>query len=268
MPMRTRSRVRKPTRRRAISRKKVRLNSKAYKRKTFKSHALSDLKTKPKNTVYYETALTGGPTLYTSPSLNAGRCISISNNASAYDTRAGKSIFLKGIRMRMFFQNRQLRPVVCHCALIRPKADQFIENPDIFKALFFKRMGTGGSGPGLTGINFDDLTNGMEYASFPINTEQFHVMWHLRFKLGVISTTGGYSSGELKNYRTVMRYVKVNKVINFPDTTSPYPDNNEQMYLAIWSCPMDFNRAAEAPNPESLQVSTNVVAVFTRSNGT
>lgn len=266
MPMRTRSRVRKPTRRRAVMRKKTRLNSKVKKRLTFKSKALSDLDRVPRTQTYYETTIGGLPLEIAAPSLSVGRCISLVNNSNAYDGRSGANIFLKGLRLRCFFQNKQLRPVVCHMALVRNRHGV---NPDFdpveFRANFFKRMGQGSLGPSSIAHDFNDLPNGIMYATQPINTTEFSVIMHTRFKLGVISTTGGYSSGELKNYRTLSRYVKINRWIKFPADASFYPDAHDEIHLCVWSCPLDYNRATEPdPNPASLTVSTNVVMVYQR----
>lgn len=268
MPMRTRSRMRMPTRRRAISRKRTRMSSKSKRRVTFKSKALMDLNKRPRERVFYETSLNGTPALYSAPDLSAGTCIQLNPNANQYDSRLASSIFLKGLRIRCFFQNRQLRPVVCHIALIRPKNGQSTADTNLFRANFFKRMGQGSTGPTQLGMGFNDVPNGMMYATQPINSLEWNVIWHTRFKLGVTSTTGGYSSGELKNYRTVARYIKINRVINFPDQTSFFPDTNEQIYLVVWSCPLDYDRIAEPePNPNSLQSSQHVVMVYKRGNG-
>lgn len=265
MAMRTRSRVRKPTRRRAMSRKKIRLNSKVGRRLTFKSKALADLKSRPVDQTYYETTIGGLPLEIAAPSLSVGRCISLNNNSNAYDGRSGPYIYLKGLRLRCFFQNKQLRPVVCHVALVRGKNGQ---NPDTepadFRAQFFKRLGQGSTGPTSDSIDFGALPNGIMYATQPINTNDFHVIMHTRFKLGVTSTTGGYSSGELKNYRTLQRYVKINRWINFPENDSFYPDLSDEIHLCIWSCPLDYDAGTENPNPSSLKVSTNVVMVYKR----
>lgn len=266
MPMKTRSRVRKPTRRRAIMRKKTRLNSKVKNRLTFKSKALADLDRVPRSQTYYETVIGGLPLSISAPTLSVGRCIALVNNSNAYDGRSGRMIYLKGLRLRCFFQNQQLRPTVCHVALLRSRHGL---NPDTepveFRAGFFKRMGQGTQGPSSEAMGFDTLPNGIMYATQPINTNEFSVIMHTRFKLGVISTTGGYSSGELKNYRTLSRYVKINRWIKFPEDASFYPDLHDEIHLCIWSCPLDYDRSTEPdPNPSSLKVSTNVVMVFKR----
>ncbi len=93
MPMRTRSRVRRPTRRRAMSRKKIRLNSKVGRRLTFKSKALADLNKRPVAQTYYETTIGGLPLELAAPSLSVGRCISMNNNSNAYDARSGRTIY-------------------------------------------------------------------------------------------------------------------------------------------------------------------------------
>lgn len=269
MPMRTRSRVRRSTRRRAVGRKRTMMSRKTRSRKSFKSKGLVGLDRKLPNHTFYETSIVGVPTETATPTLNVGRCISIAAGSAAfYDNRIGPSILLKGLRVRCFFQNRQLRPQVCHVAIIRPKEGQSPINQIDFETAFFKRMGLGSGGQTLTGIDFTELATGIEYATMPINTQRWNIVWHTRFKLGVTSTTGGYSSGELKNYRTLYRYININRMINFPDANNNYPANDEQMYLAIWACPLDYNAASEpVPTEDALKISTNVVCVFKRTVG-
>lgn len=268
MAMRTRSRVRKPTRRRAMSRKRPMMSRKARSRKTFKSKALVGMDRSKPNTTFYETSIVGVPINTDQPSLSVGRCISIQNAGTSYDARVGNEIYLCGLRIRCFFQNRQLRPQTVHVAMVRPKQGQAQQNQEDFEQAFFKRMGVGSGGPGLTGIDFQEPTTGIEYATLPLNTERWHVIWHSRFKLGVTSTTGGYSSGELKNYRTLYRYIKINRHVHFPDAQNNFPSNDQQIYLVVWGCPLDFDRSLE-PNPvdDALKISTNCVMVFRRGSG-
>lgn len=266
--MRTRSRVRRPTRRRAMSRKRSTMTRKVRSRKSFKSKGLTGLVLKKPNNTFYETSIVGVPINTAQPSLAVGRCISISNNGTFYDTRLGPDIFLSGLRIRCFFQNKQLRPQTVHVAMIRPKEGQTPPNQEDFERAFFKRMGVGSGGPSLTGMDFDEPTTGIEYATLPLNTARWNVVWHTRFKLGVTSTTGGYSSGELKNYRTLYRYIKINRHIHFPDKDNNYPSNDQEIYLCVWGCPLDYDKSLE-PNPveDALKISTNCVMVYRRTNG-
>lgn len=266
--MRTRSRVRKPTRRRTMSRKRPMMSRKARSRKTFKQIGLTGMDKKKPNATYYETSIVGVPFNAAQPSLAVGRCISIGNIGTDYDTRTGNSIYLCGLRIRCFFQNRQLRPQTVHVAMIRPKEGQSPTDQDNFERAFFKRMGVGSQGANLTGLDFDEATTGIEYATLPINSERWNIVWHTRFKLGVTSTTGGYSSGELKNYRTLYRYIKINRHVHFPDKNNNYPSNDQEIFLAIWACPLDYDRSQE-PNPveDALKLSTNCVMVYRRTVG-
>lgn len=265
--MRTRSRVRKPTRRRAMSRKRT-MPRKARSRKTFKSKALAGMARKKPNTTFYETSIVGVPINTAQPGLSVGRCISIQNTGAGYDTRSSNEIYLCGLRIRCFFQNRQLRPQTVHVAMVRPKQGQSGSIQAEFENAFFKRMGVGSAGQNLTGMDFQEPTTGVEYATLPLNTERFNVIWHTRFKLGVTSTTGGYSSGELKNYRTLYRYIKINRHIHFPDSTNNFPSNDQQIYLVIWGCPLDYDRSLEPTAVEdALKISSNCVMVFRRNSG-
>lgn len=269
MPMRTRSRMRRTARRRPMSRSnKKRSYSKTKRRVSFKTKALAGLNSKPLNNVFYETTIAGGPVEIAAPELNVGRCISILNSGANYDGRFSSTIHLSGIRFRGFFQNRQLRPTTVHVAFVRPKQGQTVTAPVTFQERFFQRMGEGSAGSALQGLGFNEVPNGIQYATLPINTDEYHVLWHTRFKLGVTSTTGGYSSGELKNYRTLYRYIKIGRTITFPDRDSAFPDVDSQIYVCVWSCPLDYDRVAETePNPNSLKLSTHIVCVFRRQSG-
>jgi len=219
---------------------------------------------RPINTLY-ETTINGTTTLATCPALGIARLIACSNTATQQDTRAGQRIHLKGFRFRSHFENRLLRPQVVHIAFVTPKDGRLPGGDVPFGQSFFKRLGLGATGNDRTDVDFGDVAlNGIHYATLPINTDEYTVIWHMRFKLGVTSTTGGYSSGELKNYRSVYRYVKINKTIEFPESTSSLPDKNQQIYMVKWACPWDYDPVTQEPVDEGLQYQTHVAMVFSR----
>jgi len=250
---------------RAPSRKR-KTRTAASKRKSFKKLGLKNFPKTQKQLTYYETTLNGSPSVFAMPALIKANCISITNAGTNYDARQSKGIFLKGLRIRMHYANKLFRPMVVHMALVVPK---FGINgiTDTFQTEFFNGLGVGSSGASKEGIQFDDASqNGLLLATLPINTERWAIIRHTRFKLGVISTTGGYSSGELKNYRSLYRYVSINKQVDFPDSTSNLPRPDQQIYLLTWAAPMDWE-VSQGLIDDALLIMQNVVCVFTRGNG-
>jgi len=255
MPVRKRSR--KP--RAGRSRKRpMRTKKMSFKQKALRAFPSSVNTTKQ---VFYETTTSGQPQTTASPNIIKTACINLNRDASNYDTRANSKIFLKGFRIRVHFKNNLLRPQVVHWAMVRPRYG-ITSATDTFLVDWYKNLGLGASSPVRLGVDFNDAQlNGVLHATLPINTERWDVLNHLRFKLGTISTTGGYSSGELKNYRSLYRYVKINKVIDFPDGTSQFPSIDQQIYMVMWAAPWDYT-AAEGDIEGAITYLANVVSVF------
>jgi len=237
------------------------------KRKSFKKKALSHFPITKKELTFYETTLTGSPLVFAMPALIKSNCISITNGGTNYDSRLSKGVYLKGLRIRMHYANKLFRPMVVHMALVVPKYG-INGISDTFQTEFFNGLGVGSTGNTKEGIAFDDtVQNGLLLATLPINTERWDVIQHTRFKLGVISTTGGYSSGELKNYRSLYRYVKINKQIDFPDATSNLPRPDQQIYMLTWAAPLDWE-VSQGLIEDALLIMQNVCCVFGRAGGT
>jgi len=201
-----------------------------------------------------------------SATLLKGQIINIGNGATQLDTRVGKSIYLKGFRLRLHYANKLFRPMVVHMALVTPKYG-INDIADTFQPGFFNGLGLGVNSQAKEGLDFNaSEQNGVTLATLPINSERWNILQHSRFKLGVISTTGGYSSGELKNYRSMYRYVKINRQIDFDDATSNFPRPDQRVYMLTWAAPMDWE-VSQGIIDEALLVMLNVTCVFRRANG-
>jgi len=260
MPVRKRSRKRPAGRSRKRSMRTRRSKKMSFKQKALRAFPVA----KTNNQVFYETTISGQAQTIGAPNLLKGYMINVTRGATMYDGRVANRIFLKGFRIRCHFQNRLLRPAVVHYAIVRPK-HSIASQSDSFTTQWFRNLGLGTTSTTQMGTDFlDTQLNGVLYATLPINTDRWDVIQHTRFKLGCISTTGGYSSGELKNYRSLYRYVKINKIIEFPDGNTNFPSIDQQFYQVIWACPFDYSGTTETEIPDALTVLTNVVSVFTR----
>lgn len=147
------------------------------------------------------------------------------------DERERLTINLRGFRLRAIFYNRILQPIMVNVAIISPlnaNAPTLGGGGDFFTP----------PGEGIRGIPANNSLSGLNWMYNPINTDQYSVIWHTRFKLGVIATNGtpGFSSGELKNYRSLCRYIKCPKKINFQ--SSAITDATKPIFLVHWANPI------------------------------
>jgi len=249
---RTRSRKRTPMRRKRVRSRRP---------KSFKQKALDLIPSEAKTVdVFYETTNQALGVVVSEPTLNINRINALGIGGTSLDARTTSRVLIKGFRIRATYVNNLLRPMHVNVAIVTPKDGQ-IAAVD-FNAGFFKRLGIGTLGNTDVGMNFDspDLSD-MTMATLPLNTDRMNVIWRTRFKLGVISTTGGFSSGELKNYRTLYRYIKINKVISYPSQVSNIPDPAENFYLIMWGTPMTWIQT-EGPILGAMDINQHVVMVF------
>jgi len=243
----------------------MRKRKRSKKRVTFKTKALRQLPITPKGPkTFYETQINGNETTTPCPGLNIFHLTVLNVASGNMDTRSNSKVLVKGFRFRMHFKNALFRPQVVNVALVNPRNRQNVAGD--FSLAMFKRMGLGTSGSTSEEMDFGSPDmQGIHYATAPINTNAYNVVWHSRFKLGVISTTGGYSSGELKNFRSMYRYIKINKLINFPDSTSNLPETSQRFYLLIWAAPMDYQASGGAV-ADGLSYQAWVQCVFDRQD--
>lgn len=169
-------------------------------------------------------------------------------------------VHVSGVRVRMSFRNSLLTPMVVNVALVIPQRMNVVSTAALMYE-FFRSTGVSDSSLVVDrNLNFDDYTamSGIQYNTCPINTDRMSVIWHTRFKLGVIATNGGFSSGELKNYRTLARYVRVNKNITFGDNTGD--SAQQRIILLVWTSGL-FETNGN-PVADAIEFQTNNSIVF------
>jgi len=248
---------RKSANTRTTGRKKRSTKKKSWK-KSFKAKALSKFPKTESKTTSYESTLSGSNIVQATPVLT----IQFLNNLGlglGVDQRIGSKIFLKGFRYRAHYQNRLFRPVVVNVAIVLPLQGQ---DTGAYGTGMLKRFGLFSEGASNTDMDFGGTgMNGIHYATLPINTEKYNVIWHTRFKLGVTSTSAGYSSGELKNYRSLYRYFRINKTIEYPDNSSTIPAPSMKFLMLTWAVPMDYQQE-QGSIDDALQMQQHCVCVY------
>jgi len=248
---------RKSANARTTSRKKRSTKKKSWK-KSFKAKALSKFPKTESKTTSYESTLSGSNIVQATPVLT----IQFLNNLGlglGVDQRIGSKIFLKGFRYRAHYQNRLFRPVVVNVAIVLPLQGQ---DTGSYGTGMLKRFGLFSEGASNTDMDFGGTgMNGIHYATLPINSEKYNVIWHTRFKLGVTSTSAGYSSGELKNYRSLYRYFRINKPIEYPDNSSTIPAPSMKFLMLTWAVPMDYQQE-QGSIDDALQMQQHCVCVY------
>jgi len=134
--------------------------------------------------------------------------------------------FIKGFRICMQFENlRQEQLMLLNYAVISPKGDN--TPPDNTK-FFRSRKNQERS----IDFNFEDLDSN-DFHCCPINTDRYVILTHKRLRLGQTGATNP------PRYRTIDRYVKVNRQLRYEDppegSTVENPDPlNNPIYLCVW----------------------------------
>lgn len=220
------------------TRKKRRTRSKRAK-PSFKSRALQVLNEQNNSTVkyhaFFSTAQFQIPTKtlwYQELSQIPRQSTTVPN---AINRRERDIIHVCGARIRMTFRNEILTPLVVNVAIVIPNKVETLNTASL-NTQFFRSCGVVASDLTVDrNISFDDYTalSGIQYNTLPINTDRHSVVWHARFKLGVINTNGGFSSGELKNYRSISRYVRINKNLAYNAEASTTA--SERLLLLVWT---------------------------------
>lgn len=256
MPVkRTRGRSRKT--RRAPMRKR---NTTRSKKPAFRQQALNILKTTPTAKTRYETVVNTTTQLVLGTKELDDQDLTNIQTTGGIDGRTNESVRIKGYRIRFHFVNNLLSPLIVNVAMVIPR-----QQTADFKTSFFRQLGLSSTGPVEKGIDFDSTSlSGIMYATLPINTDEFGVIWHTRFKLGVPSTSLGFSSGELKNYRSLYRYIPINRDLQWRDRNDS-GSALEKVWMLVWCAGM-FEVAAGASVPGALDYQCHHVAVFDNKN--
>jgi len=174
--------------------------------------------------------------------------------------REGLMIYLKGWRLRMTFRNNDENPKWVHCAIVNPK-DPF---PNVATQQnqwngtnFFRTIGnpTRSSDSGL-------LLNGLEWATNPINTDEYNVLWHMRFRLGprFAQTTQPFTTGTgAPNYRTLNRFIKCGKKISYVDDR--IDRCHQPFYFLTWATSLE-EAVGEPAAGSAIVIQNNIVTYF------
>lgn len=174
-----------------------------------------------------------GPQTIDSKSVYGINLTTISQGSSR-NARERHQIRFRGVYIRAQFRNKmfesaagplQAKPLIFNMAIVSPTTN----NSSTFTPGDFFRL----NGQTARATTAAASLPGLAWATLPINPDIFAVHWHTRFKLGATSTNGGYSSGELKNYRTLARYIKIPYVCNYQDSNST---SCIQPTFLVWWC--------------------------------
>lgn len=140
---------------------------------------------------------------------------------------------LKGIKVNFLFKNvfpsvsaTPTDPILVNVCLLFPKdnTDILVGAPDFFKLT--KTVGRA--------VNFNDTGNlsGMDYHTLPINSDKYGVLWHKRFKIANGSTATFYNSGSQNSWRTLNKYLKINRQVQYASATAA--SCNDPIFLCWW----------------------------------
>jgi len=136
---------------------------------------------------------------------------------------------LRGFKVCMSLHNTGVDPCLVNIAVISPKGIN-------------SGLGTGGSGNATNipdffrghandrAIDFNTGISAMQFHCLPINTDRWNVLAHSRFTMAPEGGTGEFNTQQGPNYKTWMRYYKINRQIRFRDTGQ----SENPVYFCYW----------------------------------
>lgn len=92
-------------------------------------------------------------------------------------------------------------------------------------------------------LDFTTVKSSLDLHCLPINTDEWSVFMHQRFKLGDFSTTGLYNSV------TLMKYTKIHRQIRFDELGEP----SNRLFVVYWCAPAATNTAGIVNNKMDIQ---------------
>lgn len=152
----------------------------------------------------------------------------IAKNTSADDlihNRQRDMVNFRGAKLYYHFRNTQNNTMLVNFAVVRPKKAGSI-GPDATD--FFKSQGTGTE----RARNFATALSSMEFHYLPINSDEYDILMHKRFRLQGL-TDGADVERSSSNFKKIDRYIKINRQLRY-DGTGESPTGNSAIYTVYW----------------------------------
>jgi len=178
----------------------------------------------------------------------------ISKNITADENiheRARDIVNFRGAKLCYNFRNQQNNTMLCNFAVLRVKKAGGItpETTDFFRSQ--------GAATGRA-RNFASNLTAMEFHCLPINTDEYDVLMHKRFRIQGLSDASD-KEAQGTNFFKIEKYIKVGRQLRY-DSTGGTPTGNSALYAVYW---FDFQMAGSGTGASfGPQIQHRVVAYF------
>lgn len=127
------------------------------------------------------------------------------------DRRIRDSVYIKGFKCCMEFENNLNRPMYFHSAIVYDKRSNdgttIVTTDDFFRS----RQGNERS------VDFSTALSSLEFRCLPLNTDRFSVLRHKRFFLTPVNSGAGFTAASGKNYKLYEDYIRLKKLVRWND---------------------------------------------------
>ncbi len=150
----------------------------------------------------------------------------------ALNERERNIINLRGFKICQEVTNQSTQKALYYnVAVICPRTSQgSISNTD-----FFRSQGSGTA----RGTNFDTGLTSNEFHCLPINTDNYTVLKHRRYRLGPATQSSGVIGGSQNNYMNIDWYIPIKRQIRYESGIGNPTDGN--IYIVYWADRFDTN---------------------------
>lgn len=140
------------------------------------------------------------------------------------DTRIRKIINLRGFKICAEFSNTQTIPLYLNVAVLSPKQKSTVDGND-----FFRDDGSDDN----RAQNFSSITlNSLQFHCLPINTDDYIILKHRRYKLNPVPNGTTFAAQNGKNYMNIDWWIPLKRQLRY-DTLSGGPENGT-VHLVYW----------------------------------
>lgn len=187
-----------------------------------------------------------------SRTLNSFEVTKVSRGASnQIELRQRDLINLSGVRLNFESRSFSQYPQNVRMALISPKFGKTVDSDDFFRGYGDKR-GNNFSATSLDSMSFHDR---------PINRDLYEVLYETKFLIAEMDSDplDTWRSGDNKSYRSMLKYVPVNRQIRYDGNLAT--DCVNPIFLVFWHDKL-MTAAGTAVAPASTQTSYKAVLVW------
>ena len=191
-------------------------------------------------------------TLY---SINLLGNISPGNSGNNENRRETSLVNISGFKFCFYIRNNQPNPLIWHFVLIAPKGctnNVDPTNDTILEQNFFR------ANDGIVrGTNFGNQLSGMEFMCKNINTDQWIVLKHKRYRLGPNQFQSDSTNTNRDNFRIIEHYYKFKRQVRYDDDVLV----GAGLYLVGWADTIDAS-ATSTPVSGGYSLQQRVIKYF------